>query len=248
MVLAFLGLFSGFFAAWLGVGGSIFIVPLLPFLSGLDPLSAVQVSLLLIFTVAFINSLSFIIQGLVLWPWFIRGLIFSLFFAFLSGLFVSYFSSLQIRFVLWLFLLLIMSLPFLLKKLPGLKSSGMYIFSSLMGVCSGFTGLGGGLILSPYLHESHQMPAKNIPAVSSCIMFFVSFFSVLGQISHIGFSFLYNETLWFCFFLLFIPACVGLCFGYIINIRQKDIWWRKLILRIIVAVMFFKITIELVYA
>lgn len=247
MVLVFLGLTSGFCSAWLGVGGSVFIVPLLPFLSGLDPLPAVQLSLLLIFVISVFNSLSFILQKLVLWSWFIRGIFLALCFSFISGFFVTYLSPIQIRFVLWLFLGLMLALPWLLK-IPILRKQGIYIFSSLMGICAGGTGLGGGMILSPYFHESEEMPIQNIPAVVSCIMFFVSAFALLGQTSRMNFSFEQSSQWWFCFFLLLIPSLFGMGLGYVANIRQKNISWRRLFLRLVVAIMFFKLTVELSYS
>lgn len=220
-------------------------MPLLPFVSGLAPLEALQISLLLIFVISLLNSLSFIFQKLVLWPWFIRGVFSGLCFSFISGFFVTYLNPLQIRFLLWLFLAFILSLPWVLKKFSVLQSKGIYIFSSLMGICSGFTGLGGGMILSPFLHESGRMPAQNIPAVVSSIMFFVSSFSLIGQMSRTGFSFGYSSHWWLCFFLLFIPSCIGLCLGYFANIRQKNIRWRRLFLRFAVAIMFCKLTLEM---
>ena len=228
------------------MGGSIFIVPLLPFLSGLSPLSALQVSLFLIFVISFLNSLSFIFQKLVLWPWFIRGAGSALCFSFVSGFFVTYLNPLQIRFVLWLFLVLILSLPWLIKKVPILKSKGIYIFSSLMGICSGGTGLGGGMILSPFLYESRSMPVQNIPAVVSCIMFVVSSLALLGQISRLGFSFIFAPAWQSCFFLLFIPSLAGLGLGWFANIRQKNIKWRRLFLRMAVTIMFLKLTAEII--
>ena len=245
LILAFLGLTSGFCSAWLGVGGSVFIVPLLPFLSGLDPLSALQISLFLIFVISFLNTVSFIFQKLVLWPWVIRGVTSALCFSFLAGFFVTYLSPLQIRYVLWLFLAFILSLPWILKKIPILHEKGIYVFSSLMGVCSGFTGLGGGIILSPFLYESQKIPVQNIPAVISSIMFFVSSFSLMGQMSRMGFSLGGSSHWWFYFFILFFPSLVGLCFGYFVNVRQKNINWRRLFLRLVLAVMFFKLTVEI---
>ena len=205
-------------------------------------------SLLLIFVVSLINSLSFIFQRLVLWRWFIRGVLTALCFSFASGFFVTYLSSLQIRFVLWFFLGLILGLPWLLKTIPALRNQGIYVFSSLMGICSGGTGLGGGIILSPYFHESEKIPVQNIPAVVSCIMFFVSSFALLGQISRKGISFGDSSHWWFCFTLLFVPSVVGMGLGYLVNIRQKNIRWRRLCLRFTVAFMFFKLTVELVRA
>ena len=226
------------------MGGSVFIVPLLPFLSGLDPFSALQLSLLLIFVVSFLNSLAFIFQKLVLWPWFVRGAVSALCFSFISGFFVTYLSPLQIRFVLWLFLALILSLPWLLHHAPVLHRKGIYIFSSLMGICSGFTGLGGGMILSPFLYESQRMPVQNIPAVVSSIMFVVSSFSLMGQMSRVGFFWGNPPHWWFCFFVLLLPSFIGLGLGYFVNIRQRNIKWRRFVLRMVVAVMFFKQTLE----
>ena len=237
---------SGFSSAWLGAGGSVFIVPLLPFLSGLSAFHSLQVSLLLIVTVSFINSISFIFQKLVLWNWFIKLGFLSLSFAFLSGGIVSYLNSFQIRFILWLFLLVILALPWLFMHIPFLKKKGIYLFSSLMGICSGLTGLGGGMILSPFLHESEIIPAKNIPALVSCIMFFVSGFSLLGQFSQTELFFAsFSKRLFFYYFLLLIPSFVGLFIGYFVNVRQKNIKLRRLLLRLAVAVVFLKMTIEI---
>ena len=108
--------------------------------------------------------------------------------------------------------------------------------------------MGGGIILSPYFHESEKIPVQNIPAVVSCIMFFVSSFALLGQISRKGISFGDNSHWWFCFTLLFVPSVVGMGLGYLVNIRQKNIRWRRFCLRFTVAFMFFKLTVELVRA
>ena len=228
------------------MGGSIFIVPFLPFLSGLSAFASLQVSLLLIVSISFINSVSFTLQKLVLWDWFINASLLALSFAFLSGVFVSYFSSLQIRFILWFFVAVILVLPWLLARMPLLKKrKGFYFFSSLMGVCSGLTGLGGGMILSPFLHESENIPVRNIPALVSCIMLFVSSFSLLGQFSQTGLVFTNDSESLFIYFLLMAPSFLGLLVGYFVNIRQKNIKLRRILLRIAVAVVFLKMTIEL---
>lgn len=246
LILIFLGAGSGFCAAYLGVGGSVFIVPLLPFLTGLDPLNSLRLSLSLIFVISFVNSLAFIGQRLVLWPSFIKGVLGALGAALLSGFFVTYLSAFQIRLTLWFFLSLILGLPFILKKYPFLKNKGIYIFSTLMGICSGFTGLGGGMILSPYFHESRQIPLKNIPALVSCIMFCVSVFSLLGQMLRTNYLPFSNFSQWkMYFFLLLIPSLMGLIFGYVANIRHKNLKWRRLILRVAVGVMFVTLSFEM---
>ena len=228
------------------MGGSLFIVPFLPFLSGLSAFTSLQVSLLLIVTISFINSASFALQKLILWDRLIKASLLALSFAFLSGALVSHLSSLQIRFILWLFLAVILSLPWLLTHKPVLKKrKGFYLFSSLMGVCSGLTGLGGGMILSPFLHESESLPVRNIPALVSCIMLFVSVFSLLGQLSQTDLFFMGSSDGLFIYFLLLFPAFAGLLMGYFINVKQKNIKLRKFLLRIAVAVIFLKMTIEL---
>ena len=232
-------------SAWLGVGGSLFIVPLLPFLSPLDSLETLQVSLCLIFIISLVNLLSFTFQKLILWSWFIRCVFIALASSFASGFFVTFFHVLQIRFILWLFLALILMLPFLLKRKGSfLKEKGIYIFGSLMGICSGFTGLGGGMILSPFLHESKIVPTKNISALVASVMFFVSTFALLGQLSQINFL-VNSSSLWFTFFLLLVPSLFGLIFGYYVNIKQKKQIWRRLLLRALVLLMFLHLSLEL---
>ena len=115
-----------------------------------------------------------------------------------------------------------------------------------MGGCSGLTGLGGGMILSPYFHESRQIPLKNIPAAVSCIMFCVSVFSFLGQMLRTDYLPFDNFSKWrIYFFLLLIPSLIGLSFGYAANIRHKNLKWRRLILRSAVAVMFVTLSFEM---
>ena len=86
----------------------------------------------------------------------------------------------------------------LLRKALLRQPAGVLAFGSLMGLCSGLTGLGGGMIVSPYLHEVSAaappeqkaapeafkaIPARNISAVVCASMFFVSLFAGAGHIS-----------------------------------------------------------------
>ena len=190
--------------------------------------------------------MSFAFQRLILWDWLIKASLLALSFAFVAGALVSYLSAFQIRFILWLFLAVIFALPWLMR-LPFLKKrAGFYLFSSLMGICSGLTGLGGGMILSPFLHESEHIPAKNIPALVSCIMLFVSSFSLAGQSSQLGLFFIESsEDSLLIYFLLLCPAFAGLLVGYFVNVKQKNIKLRRFLLRIAVSVVFLKMTAEI---
>ena len=202
-------------------------------------------SLWLILSMSLTSSLAFILQRLVLWAWVLQGVCYAVSFAFVSGFFITYLPPFLIRFILWLFLAFILNLSWILKRVPTLQNKGFSVFSSLTGLCAGLTGLGGGVILGSFLHESQKMPVQNIPAVIACIMLFSSFFGFIGQVSRIGFSF--ENLVLFYFLLLFIPAFMGMGLGYFMNIKQKNPLLRRIFLRAIVALMFAKLTMELYF-
>ena len=248
ILLASLGLLSGISSVYLGVGGSLFIVPLLPLLVGFSPLETLQISLSLIFVMSIINTLSFLYQKLILWSWVYPIVLGGLIFSFLSSFFTSYMTGYMIRLILWIFLFFMILLPFLLEKIIWLKTrKGVYIFGSLMGFCVGLTGLGGGFIISPYLHESKQMPAKNVSAVVCFSMFFTSLFAIFGQIQGTKFPFENNSFWWSCYFILLIPSILGLFIGYFLNIKDKSKRRRSLLLRFLVCIMFVKLSVEIFY-
>lgn len=118
-----------------------------------------------------------------------------------------------------------------------------------MGLCSGLTGLGGGLILSPYFCETKLIPEKHIPALVSSLMFCISFVSILGQVSHVGLSFVFTNSSywWLCFFLLFIPAFLGLIVGHFYNVKTLPDQLRRNVLRRLIQIMFVCLSIELIY-
>ena len=100
------------------------------------------------------------------------------------------------------------------------------------------------MILSPFLYESHLIPIKNIPAMACGIMFPVSLFALLGHISRASFSFIPSSYSYFL--LLFVPSCIGLALGHLANLKQKNIRWRRLILRAVVGLMFLKLSLEMI--
>ena len=259
-------------SAWLGVGGSVLLLPLLPLLTPLNSLEIVQVSLAAIWTISLLNCVAFWLQKLVLWKWVLRALPVGLFFAFFAGVLVSYLNDFSIRFLLWLFLILIFFLPLLLnpkvsvsifklwdrlslKKpaknpaklelLARIKHKAFYFFSALMGTCSGLTGLGGGIILSPFLHESELVSPKHIPAITSWIMFFISCAGLLGQISQT--EVLYSPEIVFVYISLCLPSFAGLFCGYFFNLKQENKQLRKKILRALIFIMLIKMSLELTF-
>ena len=249
ILLAGLGLLSGISSSYLGVGGSLFIVPLLPLLMGFSPLETLQISISLIFVMSAVNALSFSYQKLVLWNWVQPIVLVGLVFSFLASFVTVYMTDYMVRFVLWVFLMLMLLLPFFIKRMAWLKRRrGVSVFGSLMGLCVGLTGLGGGFILSPYLHESKQMPSKNVSAVVCVSMFFTSLFAIFGQIQGTGFFLKNGAFWWLCYFILLVPSLLGLFIGYFFNRKDTSKKRRSLLLSLLVAIMFVKLSAEILYS
>ena len=118
------------------------------------------------------------------------------------------------------------------------------MFSALAGACSGLTGLGGGVILSPFFHESNFIPSKNIPAVMSCLLFCVSISSLIGQMSQKAFILTSSSELLLVCAQMLPGYLLGAAAGYVVNIKQTDFQLRKKIVRILVFVMFIKMSAE----
>jgi len=205
--------------------------------------------------ISFMNSLVFYFQKLILWSWIFKSFFFIIASSFLAGFCLGFLSPFQIRFLLWFFFLLVLLFPFLLKplnaktdfKLLSAESYKAQLFnfcSALAGFSSGLTGVGGGLILSPFFHESRLIPSKNIPAVLSVIFFFVTGFSLLGQTLQNSLNFTESSDV-FRVCLQILPGYfLGSVAGYILNKRQKKARLRRQIIRFLVLGFFIKMTVE----
>ena len=304
-VITFTG---GLFYAWLGAGSGVILVPLLPYVSNLPALGAVQASLIMAFFISFINSLVFEFQKLILWSWVFKSLIFVISSAFLAGFCIGFLSPFQIRFILWTFFLLILLFPFILQDLklktqdlskeneykksklspvipaeagilPFLRTLSFlrllnflqeyryslesrqpeknkrfqpepykikffYLCNILAGFSSGLTGVGGGLILSPFFHESRLIPSKNIPAVLAVIFFFVTGFSLLGQIMQSSLNLTQSSSVFLVCLQILPGYLLGSVVGYIVNKKQNKAQLRRQIIRFLVFAFFIKMTIE----
>ena len=241
--LSLLGALSGFSSAWIGVGAGLFIVSFLPGVAGLSPLETLQASLLVVFTVNIINSLVFSAQKSVPWSYCFPIIAIGLVFSFLCSVFVTSLSPFQVRLVLWLFLLLIPAILFFLKKRPALKKTLPFISGVLIGSCSGLTGLGGGIVLSPLFHESRSLSVRKIAPVICVSTLFVSFFALLGQ--ETGAGIFANSTHWrICCFVLLASSVAGLFLGHRLNKRALT-KLRRLVVRGLTFFAFGVITAEL---
>lgn len=259
VILAVLAFSSGFFSSYLGLGSGLLIVSLLP---GFSPAETIQISLILLFFITGSNSLIFFFNKLMAWDWIWPLVFVGVLFAFLGGSLISSLSDFQVRFLLWCFLGFIVIVPFiktgLLKKQGsiGLRCRsmdknpkisdqiGIKIFSgSLMGLCSGLSGLGGSLILSPLLHESKALPFKRIAPSVSVVTWFFAVFAISGQ-QWRGFSIWDQDLFRQAFPILLVSAFVGLTVGHIFH-KSDDRKRRLLIIRILITALFLKVSVEL---
>lgn len=243
ILLGLLGVLSGFSSAWLGVGTGLFIVSFLPVIAGLSPLETLQASLFIVFAINLVNTFVFSVQRLVVWSWCIPIILIGLVCSFLLSVFVTSLSPFQVRFVLWLFLGFLPIIIFLLGKWPVMKKTLPWTSGVLVGTCSGLTGLGGGIILSPLLHESRSLPARKIAPLICVSTLFISFFALLGQEKGAG-VFSNSHYWWKCCFILLACSGIGLFLGHSLNKKERSLL-RRLLVRGLTFFVFCMVTAEL---
>ena len=345
-LLFLLTFIAGLIYAWLGGGSGVLIVTLLPYLSNLNVLEAVQISLLMGLLISFLNSIVFQYQKLILWSFVFKSLFVIVFVCFFSGFLIGFLSFFQIRLFLTFVLFLILLFPFILHQsfsfflnrailkhltsltpstslpsedsshpvssdnqsnnpsqaissedsshpvssdnqsnnpsqaissedsshpvssdnqsnnpsqaiswdenkresiLQSIKMKFFYVCCIVSGASLGLTGIGGGVILSPFFHESRLISAKNIPAVISVLGVFMIGFSFVGQILQKSFN-LTNSSEIFVVFLQMLPGYIlGSILGYIFNSKQKNHQLRKQLIRLLVFTFFIKMFLELIF-
>ena len=284
LVLSVLSFFAGFLSSYMGIGGGIVIVSLLPVFTDFSPEKIIQISLCLVLCLTLSNSLIFLRKKLIAWDWALSLIVTGGGFAFLAGSFVPELSDFSLRFLLWCFLLFVVSFPFIAKYLfqwgknvnknelsfsipswfkilwfvkgnskKNLKSNqyknriygnGLKIFGgSLMGLCSGLTGMGGGMILSPLLHESGILSLKKISPSLSFTTLFMSAFALMGQLSN---GIYLNASMKSVFFNLLLFALSGLALGHFFHGRDNK-EKRIFIVRTVTMILFLKVSMELIF-
>ncbi len=190
-----LGLVVGIISSFLGLGGGIIIVPLLPvFVPGLSAREVIATSLCSVFLVVSINTLRFSRKKSVMFSHSLLLGISSGITAYIAARATAYFSE-DVLYGALVLVLLLASVRTLLGgysrytgryKVPeqtGVKKPGK-IFSgfvgSLSGAVSGFTGLGGGSVMSPLLLSAGVLEEKNISPTVNGAMILTSLLGVLG--------------------------------------------------------------------
>ena len=175
-----IGAIVGLVSSVLGLGGGAIIVPLLPLVAQVSPRMTIGTSLLTVFLVSGTNSWRFHKRGEVNWP---SGLLIGAFAAvssYLAATITGYVSTFALHAGMALVLTFVAVTsfwPFLIERWPlpnrtiaqrRASSGGIGIIS---GLIAGFTGVGGGVIVTPMLARLKTVvPAHVVPTANASIM------------------------------------------------------------------------------
>ncbi|MDY0266586.1 MAG: sulfite exporter TauE/SafE family protein [Methanimicrococcus sp.] len=191
------GAVAGSLSGILGIGGSIFLVPLqfsLLTKMGYAPDIALKVSiatsLFFMLPTSFSSAYGHSKRKAVLWnKAFLMGTV-----GFLFSFVGAYIASLLNAAVLSIFfgsVVFLMSFKFYFSKgggeKPGEISSNFFLYvfcGMLMGLLSGLTGIGGGLILIPLLLFFAKIPLRKAVGTSSATIIFTSLGGIVSYIFH----------------------------------------------------------------
>ena len=246
MGIFLLGLSSGFFSTYLGIGSGLFFLAFLPFLTPLSSIEIIQISLFLVLTINFVNVILFAYQKLIPFSLLPSCLLTALPTAALCGFMLGDISNTHLRFILLGFIFLSWVLIFI--PTAWFQAAGKnlnYLAGLLAGSCSGLTGLGGGLILSPFLHESSMLEVRKRVGLITSISLCNSLFSLLGIEMRSSLLLVFSENT-SVLQILIAGGFVGLVLGHFFNIREKASL-RKWAVRAIIALVFICILVDLAY-
>lgn len=182
-----------------GQGGGSVYTPIL-FLLGYATLTSISTSLVLNLITALSASIVYYRSNLVdirFALWFVPGICIG---AFLGGMAAAYIDPVLL---MWLFVIFLvgaggrMIYTYWEKSAPEGAcpvhySTGMYAlivaFSFFVGIVSGLIGIGGGIIIVPFLIFLCRYPTKNSAGVVSFVVIFSSLFGVFGHLTSGGFD------------------------------------------------------------
>ena len=182
-----------------GQGGGSLYTPIL-FLLGYAALTSISTSLVLNLITALSASIVYYRSNLVdvrFALWFVPGICLG---AFIGGVAAAYINPVLL---MWLFVIFLigaggrMIYTFWEKAAPEGAcpvqfSKGMYAlivgFSFFVGIVSGLLGVGGGILIVPFLIFLCRYPTKNSAGVVSFIVIFSSLFGVFGHLTSGGFD------------------------------------------------------------
>jgi uncharacterized membrane protein YfcA len=222
VILALLGSIVGLASSLLGLGGSVFIIPLLPSVIALPLKTIIYTSIFSVMMVTLFNVVMFQRKGLVDWrlgatliPLVSMG-------SFVSSYFSHYFSDIVVKGLL-VAIMITMVLRLLVDRFDGtveLSSLKERVIKGLAGTLSGglagLTGIGSGVILGPTLLSLKLTDPKKVSPTINLLIFCTCFFSILGNLQWSTLTF--KEAIRFDLSVtIFLFSIFGSYFGRKIN-------------------------------
>ncbi len=189
-MILILGIALGLVSSFLGIGGGVFLVPLLPRIYELTAHEAVVLSLSFIFISVLINSVQYQFQKKIVWSIVLKMAPFIIAGGFLGSKLASFISGFYLRLFLAMFLLF-MSLSFLKsilnldskdKKVNLIANLHPYFLGLFSGILSGFAGVGSGVFLNwlvlnnELIDPKEEAPTVNAMMIFVCLGVFISTF------------------------------------------------------------------------
>lgn len=182
----------GVVSSLFGIGGGIFIVPLLPNFLGVTPHQAVATSLASVFMVTLLNTVSFSREKLVNWK---TGLMLGLpsgMMAFFAGPWAATMGEFFLRAFFLAILVLLLIITFL-RRNHSAADQGHLVVSSfkksismglaiIAGFISSFTGIGAGVILSPIMFNLKMVRPKELVPTTNLSTMLTTFSGTMGYL------------------------------------------------------------------
>ena len=239
--LFFLGVCIGLSSSFLGVGGGLIMVPLLPLFLPLSPVETVVTSLFVVMVTVFINSVSFVKNCLVDWSCFFYLAVGSV----SCSIILSYISVqgadvvFRLGLVLALLVVLFNPLSYFEFKKGKVK---LVLLGSCGGILTGISGVGSA-IFSPVLFEFSWLKEKKIVPTVNAVM-------CVTTIGALGTLFLGHEKQFELLHLnsagfILCGSFLSSFFGRYFNLGPYE-KYRKVLLKILICFLLLKMTFELV--
>ena len=233
-----LGVCIGLSSAFLGVGGGLIVVPLLPLFIPISAVETMVTSLFVVMVTVFVNSISFVRKKLVDWPCFSYLSIGSVSFSVLISYIGVQGADVVFRLGLILALLVVLFNPL---SYCNFKRSGMkqVILGGFGGCLTGISGVGSA-IFSPILFKFQWLNEKRIvPTVNAvmCVTTVATLASLfLGHSKR--FDLLHLDVSGFILFGSFLSSFAGRYFNLGSYEKSRRFWLKGLVLCLLIKMLF----------
>jgi uncharacterized membrane protein YfcA len=225
LAIGLLGIIVGFVSSLLGVGGSIFIIPLLPLIIPISLKATIATGIFSVLMVTLYNSALFQRKKMIEWEVAFKIIPFTLLASFISARVSGGLSDQTISFVFsGIVIAMLWSLFFRKHKTihfpPKIRAVIISTAGLVSGALNGMTGIGSGLILGPLLLSLKLVEPKKVSPVINVLILC----ACIGA-SSANYTFIEYHLA----FLIFTGSIIGSYFGRKMN-NTIGIEKRKLLL------------------